>query len=351
MTPEYLPRDTFSWRKDRGVVPSSCRRQQKWMREREADITSSQVMSEMRREHEVLGGAVRHTEGSITPADRNTLLLPLHQQAAPSTSYQPASYAEPIQGAPTAPVRAAASSALPPEEVISRLTERITDKLRDELKVELEREVRASAVARAKEDALLEGHLARELESHTCPICYELMVPPDHAPFLLFPCGHSFCSECLAEHVDNHGRNRCPYCREKIASRAPNLPLQQLIQSFVSRRSTLRASNEDARAAGAASGAQQQGESVQAAADNPRVHPEPLPAARHYGGGGAGSSRGGGGGRGPSRHPGPPVRARAPREDHEDPGIEERALGQRRRAADQGGCTGPCPQRPKVTRE
>lgn len=33
----------------------------------------------------------------------------------------------------------------------------------------------------------MDGHLARELETHTCPICYDLMVPPEHAPFLLFP--------------------------------------------------------------------------------------------------------------------------------------------------------------------
>ena len=35
----------------------------------------------------------------------------------------------------------------------------------------------------------IEGNLFQEIESHTCPICYELMVPPKNAPILLFPCG------------------------------------------------------------------------------------------------------------------------------------------------------------------
>lgn len=36
----------------------------------------------------------------------------------------------------------------------------------------------------------MDTFLSKELETqNTCPICYELMVPPTRAPCLLFPCG------------------------------------------------------------------------------------------------------------------------------------------------------------------
>ena len=116
----------------------------------------------------------------------------------------------------------------------------------------------------------MEGHLVKELESHTCPICYELMVPPQHGPVLLFPCGHSFCSEvrwrnataarrgvssvrasanshaqrappqCLDHHMVTHGKGLCPFCRMPIKSRAANIALQQLIQGYAARKDKLR---------------------------------------------------------------------------------------------------------------
>lgn len=39
----------------------------------------------------------------------------------------------------------------------------------------------------------LEQTISKEVESNTCPICFELMVPPNYSPILLFPCGHTFC--------------------------------------------------------------------------------------------------------------------------------------------------------------
>lgn len=42
----------------------------------------------------------------------------------------------------------------------------------------------------AAQQGALDTFLVKELESqNTCPVCYELMVPPDHAPMMLFPCG------------------------------------------------------------------------------------------------------------------------------------------------------------------
>ena len=54
----------------------------------------------------------------------------------------------------------------------------------------------------------LEGFLATEIESHTCPICYELMRAPTHSPMILFPCGHSFCAQCLQAHMVRPPRER-----------------------------------------------------------------------------------------------------------------------------------------------
>ena len=36
-------------------------------------------------------------------------------------------------------------------------------------------------------DKKLNQFLDGELDSHTCPVCYDLMEPPDKAPLLLFP--------------------------------------------------------------------------------------------------------------------------------------------------------------------
>ncbi len=98
----------------------------------------------------------------------------------------------------------------------------------------------------------MEARLAKEIESHTCPICYELMVPPAHSPTLLFPCGHTFCSECLEKHQHQHGR--CPYCREKIKSSALNISLQQLIQNYVTSRDQVEAQAAAVTASGGGSG-------------------------------------------------------------------------------------------------
>jgi hypothetical protein len=39
----------------------------------------------------------------------------------------------------------------------------------------------------------IEETLHEQVMSNTCPICFELFLPPEHSPFILFPCGHSFC--------------------------------------------------------------------------------------------------------------------------------------------------------------
>lgn len=46
---------------------------------------------------------------------------------------------------------------------------------------------------------------------------------------MLFPCGHTFCKKCISEYAKV--KKMCPFCRSKFESMAPNLSLQNLIQS------------------------------------------------------------------------------------------------------------------------
>ena len=64
--------------------------------------------------------------------------------------------------------------------------------------------------------------------SNTCPICFELFLPPRHQPYILFPCGHTFCKICIDSCAKNN--KTCPFCRAKFATIAPNLSLQSLVQ-------------------------------------------------------------------------------------------------------------------------
>lgn len=64
--------------------------------------------------------------------------------------------------------------------------------------------------------ALEEYVLQQEAQSHTCKICFEIMVSPRRTPMILYPCGHTFCKECMIQHADrasNNSKPNCPYCR------------------------------------------------------------------------------------------------------------------------------------------
>ena len=173
-------------------------RQQQWMRERESALEREDVEREIVRERGL---------------------------DAPSA------------GAPASPTVA-------PEQLVDALTVRLAEKIKRELRME-DRDASGRAGGSGpkpgpseREEAKvlkLEGFLAKEIASHTCPICYELMVPPNHAPLLLFPCGHTFCTVCLREH-ERHAKRRCPYCRAKIESAAANISLQQLIQNYLTQK-------------------------------------------------------------------------------------------------------------------
>eukprot|EP01026_Neomeris_dumetosa_P029001 TRINITY_DN2350_c0_g1_i14.p1 TRINITY_DN2350_c0_g1~~TRINITY_DN2350_c0_g1_i14.p1 ORF type:complete len:309 (-),score=51.47 TRINITY_DN2350_c0_g1_i14:40-966(-) len=114
----------------------------------------------------------------------------------------------------------------------AKSTEEMIDKVTSHLIVKIKYEV-MEEMKRDNNGQKFEGFLAAEIESHTCPICYELMVAPVHAPILFYPCGHTFCKVCVGRHRQSYQKDMCPCCRVKISAQAPNISLQQLIQNYI----------------------------------------------------------------------------------------------------------------------
>jgi hypothetical protein len=78
--------------------------------------------------------------------------------------------------------------------------------------------------------------------ANECPICTEVYEePPSQLAPVNLPCGHTFCSVCIESNLakGGAGKNKCPYCRATIESKAPNLTLQNLVQSFVEKQNAL----------------------------------------------------------------------------------------------------------------
>ncbi|XP_078573410.1 uncharacterized protein LOC144860157 [Branchiostoma floridae x Branchiostoma japonicum] len=76
------------------------------------------------------------------------------------------------------------------------------------------------------------GQVSQEtsIDTHKCQVCSSLMVPPDHRPMLVIPCGHTFCSACV-RHTDS-----CPGCGQEVSSLTCNIMLQQIIMEYKSKR-------------------------------------------------------------------------------------------------------------------
>ena len=88
----------------------------------------------------------------------------------------------------------------------------------------------------------LDSYLTENLrQTHTCPVCFEVMQPPHRSPQMLFPCGHTFCKACVAEHRSRAGAaaKACPVCRSAIESVAENRALRELIETFVGEKRAL----------------------------------------------------------------------------------------------------------------
>ncbi len=122
---------------------------------------------------------------------------------------------------------------------LNKLTDRLTTHIRNEVRKEMIGSMNSDAVKESI-SGRIDDYLQSELSSHTCKICFEIMVSPEHTPILLFPCGHTFCTVCIEAHTaqpkpNSAARNvnkSCPYCREPIMSKAINQSLKELIDQF-----------------------------------------------------------------------------------------------------------------------
>ena len=113
--------------------------------------------------------------------------------------------------------------------LLTEITLKLSEKLQNELN--------NNRKCNENRDNRLEKNLSKEIETNTCPICYELMVPPRNSPILLFPCGHTFCKSCVG--TNNKNVQKCPCCRAAVKSSALNISLQNLICTFTNNKHLL----------------------------------------------------------------------------------------------------------------
>ncbi|XP_035688961.1 uncharacterized protein LOC118424492 [Branchiostoma floridae] len=101
----------------------------------------------------------------------------------------------------------------------------LADQIANRLKVRMDKPA-------SREDTGGGGQVSQEtsIDTHKCQVCSSLMVPPDHRPMLVIPCGHTFCSACV-RHTDT-----CPGCGQEVSSLTCNIMLQQIIMEYKSKR-------------------------------------------------------------------------------------------------------------------
>jgi hypothetical protein len=140
---------------------------------------------------------------------------------------------------------------------VDRITEKVAERLKHELKDQVMREQEQHMRQQLQSRAMLQACLAQELEAHTCAVCYSLMAPP-HAPEMLVPCGHSFCSVCVQQRKREHGSRYissastsyisrattsslrsmcCPQCSARVDTTTTNHALLQMVQALLEKRS------------------------------------------------------------------------------------------------------------------
>jgi len=115
----------------------------------------------------------------------------------------------------------------------SQMLDQLAMRMAEKLRLKYEGEIKNKGPGDGKGGASAEENaesLAGEVMSNTCPICFELFLPPEHSPILIIPCGHTFCKGCL-EDMKKKAKYACPFCRIKIQSQAPNISLQKLIMT------------------------------------------------------------------------------------------------------------------------
>lgn len=120
----------------------------------------------------------------------------------------------------------------------------LESRLRDSILREMNRESKVAKQKQREGYKEMDVFLAEEIASKICAICYELMKPPDHTPNILFPCGHTYCMQCCKSLLKQN-TNKCPECRSIIQSHAVNIPLKQLIESFVQKEKELKKKHKE----------------------------------------------------------------------------------------------------------
>eukprot|EP00756_Hemistasia_phaeocysticola_P025995 Hpha_TRINITY_DN16035_c5_g1::TRINITY_DN16035_c5_g1_i1::g.120423::m.120423 len=108
------------------------------------------------------------------------------------------------------------------------------DKLSVEFRERCRKEVEQEVVLRMSSSQ----PLPKPAQDAKCPVCFDMMLPPDASPMLCVPCGHTFCDRCLAR-LQRHGsgkRFQCPVCRAAVESVAPNHSLRSMLESMASTR-------------------------------------------------------------------------------------------------------------------
>ena len=129
------------------------------------------------------------------------------------------------------------------EDVLTKLTERIAIRLRSELRNEVEENAKYDEGTKRDISNKMESFLQNELQQHTCPVCFEPMLPPNKPPMLLFPCGHTFCAECI-EKQKRIAKHSCPFCRAKIEKVAVNHSLKQLMETFLKKKESIESGDQ-----------------------------------------------------------------------------------------------------------
>ena len=113
-----------------------------------------------------------------------------------------------------------ALSHLADNDILTQLTERIASRLKVELRHEVE-DAKYDEATKVDVTNKINSFLQNELQQHTCPVCFEAMIPPERSPMLLFPCGHTFCEQCI-NRQKKIAKHQCPFCRAKIERIAIN---------------------------------------------------------------------------------------------------------------------------------
>ncbi|XP_057292442.1 E3 ubiquitin-protein ligase CHFR-like [Hydractinia symbiolongicarpus] len=93
----------------------------------------------------------------------------------------------------------------------------------DSTKYELETNI----TKREKVDGTFKTEIKEEvMKNHYCSLCHQLMLGKRNAPYILYPCGHSFCLACVS------GAKFCPSCQSVVAGMQENAMLSNVIQEF-----------------------------------------------------------------------------------------------------------------------